>query len=134
MKRTRTKTSKTNTAPAEARTSSKRPRPSASRARTTVAPRRGSATTKAAADERQAEDADAAHGRRDVSDVARDERLRSELESGNARSPSDRHRQRLTAIEAEEDDAKDADDDDENDVEMREQALDEQEADDPARD
>ena len=66
----------------------------------------------------------------DASDLARDQRLRKELEDDSARSPSDRHRERLTAIEAEEDGVRDDDDDGDHAADQRDEAISEQDADD----
>lgn len=66
----------------------------------------------------------------DASDLARDQRLRKELEDDSGRSPSDRHRERLTAVEAEEDGVRDDDDDGDNAADQREEAISEQDADD----
>lgn len=65
----------------------------------------------------------------DPSDIARDQRLRNELAVESARSPADRHRERLTAIEAEEDDVHGDDDDEDTTSELREQALKAEDAD-----
>jgi hypothetical protein len=74
-------------------------------------------------------DEEPAHGRvNDASDLARDRRFRKDLEEDSGRSPTDRHRERLTAVEAEEDDVRD--DDDEPAADQREAAISEQEADD----
>ena len=67
---------------------------------------------------------------RDPSDVARDQRLRDDLQSDSARSAADRHRERLTATEAEEDGITGDDDDERDENQMREQAINEQEFDD----
>lgn len=45
------------------------------------------------------------------SDVASDERLRHELEKDAGRNPADRHREGLTAVEAEEDGVREDDED-----------------------
>jgi hypothetical protein len=78
-------------------------------------------------------DAEAAEPARDPSDLARDEKLRNELEDETARSAVDRHRERLTAVEAEEDGVSEDDDDEENAADQREQALVEQGEDDDRR-
>ena len=76
-------------------------------------------------------DQEPAHGRvNDASDLARDRRLRKDLEYDSGRSPSDRHRERLTAVEAEEDGVRDDDDDAEPAADEREAAISEQDADD----
>ena len=67
---------------------------------------------------------------RDPSDLARDQRLRDDLEYDGARSPLDRHRERLTATEAEEDGVREDDDDERDESQKREQALTEQDIDD----
>lgn len=67
---------------------------------------------------------------REPADLARDQRLRDDLQEDGGRSPADRHRERLTAIEAEEDDAPEGEDDEDDASAMRTQALDEQAADD----
>jgi hypothetical protein len=65
-------------------------------------------------------------GDRDPSDDARDARLRDELLEEAGRSPLDRHRERLTPVEAEDEGVKEQDDA-EAEAEVRQQALDEQE-------
>ncbi len=71
---------------------------------------------------------------RDPSDLARDQRLRSELAIESGRSPSDRHRERLTAIEAEEDDVHGEEDEEETASDLRRQAVEEEDAADEDRD
>jgi len=72
-----------------------------------------------------------AHGKqRDASDLASDQKLRHDLEDKGARSPADRHRERLTAVEAEEDDVRGEDDEPRKEAQQREQAISEQDADD----
>lgn len=77
-------------------------------------------------------DHEPAHGRRasDASDMARDQRLRKDMEDDSGRSPSDRHRERLTAVEAEEDGVRDDDDTGDQATDQREAAIKEQDADD----
>ncbi len=65
---------------------------------------------------------------RDASDVDRDGRQRSDLMDETARSPLDRHRERLTAVEPEEDNVRDDDDDPDTVEELRSQAIAEQDA------
>lgn len=69
-------------------------------------------------------DQEPGHGRTtDPSDDARDQRLRTDLEADSGRSASDRHRERLTAVEAEEDGVLDDDDEDDDEKGQRELAL-----------
>lgn len=65
--------------------------------------------------------------RKDPSDRARDNRLSSELEQdGLGRSAQDRHRERLTAVEAKEDGVSEDDDETDEDKKMRDPMLVEQ--------
>lgn len=76
-------------------------------------------------------DQEPAHGRaHDASDLARDQRLRKDLTYDSGRSPGDRHRERLTAVEAEEDGVRDDDDDGEPAADKREAVINEQDTDD----
>ncbi|HEX3133075.1 MAG TPA: hypothetical protein VHX44_05765 [Planctomycetota bacterium] len=55
--------------------------------------------------------------------------MRTTLEDGSQRSASDRHRERLTAVEAEEDGVRDQDDDSDDEKGQRELARGQVEAD-----
>lgn len=69
---------------------------------------------------------------REPTDVARDDQLRDDLQKETPASPGDRHRQRLTAVEPEEDGVAEDDDDEREEADMRKQALATQAADDEA--
>jgi len=113
----------------ESKPAVKRTRTMESRSRATGAPARQRSAAKDKRVEKSTKpdvsETETAYDQRDPSDLARDENLRKKLEDENARSPGDRHRERLTAIEAEEDNAPD-DDDDDSEEKLREQALNEQ--------
>jgi hypothetical protein len=69
---------------------------------------------------------------RDVTDRARDERLLQELQENTGRDPLDRHRERITPVESEQDGVRDDEEDDERGAQaLRAQAIREQDADDP---
>lgn len=96
---------------------------------TKSAPAMGKRAAASGAD--SATDQEPAHGRvNDASDLARDRRLRKDLEDDSGRSPGDRHRERLTAVEAEEDGVRDDDDTGDQAADQREAAISEQDADD----
>lgn len=84
--------------------------------KTTSSPAKsGAATPKKTTDERASSTANQERTRdreKDPSDVARDQRLRKDMQKDGGRSTEDRHRERLTATEAEEDGVREDDDND----------------------